>query len=112
MTDFRRTLLWVVFAMSLVLIWDAWQRHNGHPSMFSPAPAKPAAAASAAPGGAVPNPAAPAVAAAAATPGASAPGAASRRCGQAADRSALMLCARRRRSGRMDRKACVTLRKV
>ena len=41
MTDFRRTLLWVVFSMSLVLIWDAWQRHNGHPSMFSPAPAKP-----------------------------------------------------------------------
>ena len=70
MTDFRRTLLWVVFSMSLVLIWDAWQRHNGHPSMFSPAPAKPAAAASAAPGGAVPSPATPAVAAAAATPGA------------------------------------------
>ena len=70
MTDFRRTLLWVVFSMSLVLIWDAWQRHNGHPSMFSPAPAKPAAAASAAPGGAVPSPATPALAAAAATPGA------------------------------------------
>lgn len=39
MTDIRRTLLWVVFSMSLVLIWDAWQKHNGHPSMFSPAPA-------------------------------------------------------------------------
>lgn len=39
MTDIRRTLLWVVFSMSLVLIWDAWQKHNGNPSMFSPAPA-------------------------------------------------------------------------
>jgi YidC/Oxa1 family membrane protein insertase len=36
MTDIRRTLLWVVFSMSLVLIWDAWQKHNGNPSMFSP----------------------------------------------------------------------------
>ena len=39
MNDIRRTLLWVVFSMSLVLIWDAWQRHNGQPSMFGPAPA-------------------------------------------------------------------------
>ena len=45
MTDFRRTLLWVVFSMSLVLIWDAWNKHNGNPSMFGPAPtAKPVAA--------------------------------------------------------------------
>jgi YidC/Oxa1 family membrane protein insertase len=44
MTDMRRTLLWVVFSMSLVLIWDAWNRHNGEPSMFGPAPAaRPAA---------------------------------------------------------------------
>jgi hypothetical protein len=26
----------VVFSMSLVLIWDAWNRHNGNPSMFGP----------------------------------------------------------------------------
>jgi YidC/Oxa1 family membrane protein insertase len=66
MTDFRRTLLWVVFSMSLVLIWDAWQRHNGQPSMFGPAPAAApvAAGASAAPAGAVPTPATPAPAAA------------------------------------------------
>ena len=45
MTDMRRTLLWVVFSMSLFLIWDAWNKHNGQPSLFSPAPvAKPAAA--------------------------------------------------------------------
>ena len=39
MTDMRRTLLWVVFSMSLFLIWDAWNKHNGQPSLFSPAPA-------------------------------------------------------------------------
>ncbi|CAN5718406.1 membrane protein insertase YidC [soil metagenome] len=49
MTDIRRTLLWVVFSMSLVLIWDAWQKHQGHPSMFSPAPAKTAAPSTPAP---------------------------------------------------------------
>lgn len=43
MTDIRRTLLWVVFTMSLVLLWDSWQKHNGQPSMFSAA--KPRAAA-------------------------------------------------------------------
>jgi YidC/Oxa1 family membrane protein insertase len=43
MTDMRRTLLWVVFSMSLFLIWDAWNKHNGQPSLFSPAPAKVAA---------------------------------------------------------------------
>ena len=46
MTDMRRTLLWVVFSMSLVLIWDAWSRHNGQPSLFGPQPVTaPAAAA-------------------------------------------------------------------
>ena len=34
MTDIRRTLLWVVFATSLVLLWDAWLKHTGQPSMF------------------------------------------------------------------------------
>ncbi|MDE2626407.1 MAG: membrane protein insertase YidC [Burkholderiales bacterium] len=47
MTDIRRTLLWVVFSMSLFLIWDAWNKHNGQPSFFSPTPAKVAAAGSA-----------------------------------------------------------------
>ena len=44
MTDMRRTLLWVVFAMSMFLIYDAWNKHNGHPSFFSPVPSKPVAA--------------------------------------------------------------------
>src|SRR6478609_2165378 len=47
MTDIRRTVLWVVFTMSLVLLWDGWQKYNGHPSMFSPAAPKPAATAAA-----------------------------------------------------------------
>jgi YidC/Oxa1 family membrane protein insertase len=45
MNDMRRTLLWVVFSMSLFLLWDAWNKHNGQPSLFSPAPVtKPVAA--------------------------------------------------------------------
>jgi YidC/Oxa1 family membrane protein insertase len=40
----RRTLLWVVFSMSLFLIYDAWNKHNGQPSLFSPAPARVVAA--------------------------------------------------------------------
>ncbi len=46
MTDMRRTLLWVVFSMSVFLIWDAWNKHTGQPSFFTPAPptvAQPAA---------------------------------------------------------------------
>ena len=52
MTDMRRTLLWVVFTMSLVLLWDAWNKHTGQPSIFGgprPAPAASAPAAGAAP---------------------------------------------------------------
>ncbi|HEY0957063.1 MAG TPA: membrane protein insertase YidC [Roseateles sp.] len=49
MTDIRRTVLWVVFTMSLVLLWDGWQKHNGHPSMFSPAAPKPVATAASGP---------------------------------------------------------------
>ena len=79
MTDIRRSILWIVFSVSLVMLWDAWNTHNGHPSMFAPTPPKPAAAAGAAPAPATGVPAAaatPAAAgAAAATPtaGAAAP---------------------------------------
>jgi len=34
MTDMRRTLLWLVFVMSLVLLWDAWNKHTGAPPLF------------------------------------------------------------------------------
>ena len=45
MTDIRRILLWVVFTMSLVLLWDAWNKHTGQPSIFASSGSKPAAAA-------------------------------------------------------------------
>ncbi|RJG02966.1 membrane protein insertase YidC [Noviherbaspirillum sedimenti] len=34
--DIRRTFLWVVFAMSVILLWDNWMRYNGKPSLFFP----------------------------------------------------------------------------
>ena len=78
MTDMRRTLLWVVFTMSLVLLWDAWNKHTGQPSIFGggrPAVTAPAATGptGALPPGAVPTPAV--VPAAAATAAATLPGA-------------------------------------
>jgi len=49
MTDIRRTLLWVVFTLSLLYLYDAWNRHTGQPSLFHPTVEQPAAA-GAAPG--------------------------------------------------------------
>jgi len=46
MNDIRRTILWVIFGFSMVLLWDQWQLFNGHkPTFFPPATnsAKPAA---------------------------------------------------------------------
>ena len=63
MTDMRRTILWVVFSVSLVLLWDAWNKHNGNPSMFAPAPVKAVATGAAAPGASAVVPAAATVAA-------------------------------------------------
>ncbi|MDR3383233.1 membrane protein insertase YidC [Cupriavidus basilensis] len=34
--DIKRTILWVIFSMALVLLYDNWQRANGHQSMFFP----------------------------------------------------------------------------
>jgi YidC/Oxa1 family membrane protein insertase len=53
MTDMRRTLLWVVFTMSLVLLWDAWNKHTGQPSIFGGTPRTAAVA----PGSTPPSPA-------------------------------------------------------
>ncbi|MEO6353440.1 MAG: membrane protein insertase YidC [Oxalobacteraceae bacterium] len=50
--DIKRTILWVVFSMSLLILWDNWMRHNGKPSMFSPSVTqqdKPAASAAGSP---------------------------------------------------------------
>ena len=55
MNEMRRTLLWVVFSMSLVLLWDAWNKHNGHPSMFGPATTSTGVAAGSAPAGSAPS---------------------------------------------------------
>lgn len=32
--DIRRTILWMIFSFSLLLLWNNWQVHNGKPSMF------------------------------------------------------------------------------
>jgi YidC/Oxa1 family membrane protein insertase len=47
MTDMRRTLLWVVFIMSLVFLYDGWNKHNGHPTLFGAPISEPVVAASA-----------------------------------------------------------------
>jgi YidC/Oxa1 family membrane protein insertase len=39
MNDIRRSILWVVFGFSMVLIWDKWQIHNGNAPTFFPSPA-------------------------------------------------------------------------
>jgi YidC/Oxa1 family membrane protein insertase len=36
MNDIRRTILWVIFGFSLVLIWDQWQVFNGRAPTFMP----------------------------------------------------------------------------
>jgi len=34
MNDIRRTILWVIFGFSMVLLWDQWQVYNGHKATF------------------------------------------------------------------------------
>jgi YidC/Oxa1 family membrane protein insertase len=59
MNDIRRTILWVVFGFSMVLLWDQWQVHNGKQATFFPQPPKASATApAAAPNGATPVPSA------------------------------------------------------
>ncbi|ARU03316.1 membrane protein insertase YidC [Comamonas serinivorans] len=57
MNDIRRSILWVIFGFSLILLWDQWQVHQGQPATFFPKPqptaSAPAAGGSAA-GGTVP----------------------------------------------------------
>ena len=40
MNDIRRTILWVVFGFSLVMLWDQWQVHSGKKATFFPSPAQ------------------------------------------------------------------------
>ncbi|WP_096670889.1 membrane protein insertase YidC [Polaromonas sp. AET17H-212] len=81
MNDIRRTILWVIFGFSMVLLWDQWQLFNGHKATFFPsaapavsttAPASKPASAASVPTGPVGGSAVPAPVAGAAA--ASAPG--------------------------------------
>ena len=47
MNDIRRTILWVIFGFSMVLLWDRWQVYNGNPATFLPTAPRPAQTASA-----------------------------------------------------------------
>lgn len=86
MNDIRRTILWVIFGFSMVLLWDKWQLHNGNKATFFPttpavtAPAAASAASGATGAASVPVSTAPVAAAAAqgasAVPGQPAPAAA------------------------------------
>ena len=44
MNDIRRTILWVVFGFSLVMLWDQWQLHNGKKPTFFPSATPPVGA--------------------------------------------------------------------
>src|SRR5690606_6852886 len=79
MNDIRRTILWVIFGFSMVLLWDKWQLHNGNKATFFPStPAVTAPAATGAASGATDAASVPAAAApqgASAVPGQPAPAA-------------------------------------
>ena len=45
MNDIRRTILWVIFGFSMVLLWDQWQTFNGKQPTFFPKPESVSAAA-------------------------------------------------------------------
>ena len=34
-SDFKRTLMWVIFAVSIFMLWDNWQVYNGKQSFFA-----------------------------------------------------------------------------
>ncbi|CAM4308973.1 membrane protein insertase YidC [Kerstersia similis] len=80
--DIRRTILWMIFLFSLLLLWNNWQVHNGKSSLFAPSSTEAAATTpnAATPGtpadASVPASAAPTPPAAASLPGAAPVGAA------------------------------------
>ena len=87
MNDIRRTILWVVFGFSMVMLWDQWQIANGQAATFFPTP-KPAAVASAPASASAATPAGASLptATAAAAPGATPPGAAAAAPGTTSER--------------------------
>ena len=45
MNDIRRTILWVIFGFSMVMLWDQWQVYRGNkPTFFPPPPSQSVAA--------------------------------------------------------------------
>src|SRR5690625_7276986 len=38
--DIRRTILWLLFSCSVLLLWNYWQTYNGRPSIFGTLPAE------------------------------------------------------------------------
>jgi YidC/Oxa1 family membrane protein insertase len=68
MNDIRRTILWVIFGFSMVLLWDQWQVHNGKAATFFPQGTKAVATAPKSTASSVPS-AAPAAATPASVPG-------------------------------------------
>lgn len=77
--DIKRTVLWVIFFMSAVMLYDNWQRDHGRPSMFFPSAVPTKTVGSAAPGTTTPGtqaadlPSTPGVPGAPAAPGSNAP---------------------------------------
>ncbi len=55
MNDIRRTILWVIFGFSMVLLWDKWQVFNGRQATFFPSPTTQTVAGTAAPTPAAPT---------------------------------------------------------
>ncbi|RFU47370.1 membrane protein insertase YidC [Paraburkholderia sp. DHOC27] len=53
--DIKRTVLWVIFFMSAVMLFDNWQRDHGRPSMFFPSATPTQTTGSAAPGTTTPE---------------------------------------------------------
>jgi YidC/Oxa1 family membrane protein insertase len=41
MNDIRRSILWVIFGLSMVFLWDHWQVYNGHKATFFGATSEP-----------------------------------------------------------------------
>ena len=72
--DIRRTVLWMIFSFSLLLLWNNWQIHNGKPSLFGAPPAASTSEAPAAANNATPS--VPSAPAATAAPASTVPGAA------------------------------------
>ncbi len=50
MNDIRRTILWVIFGFSMILLWDQWQVFNGQKPTFFPSASQTAKAPAAAAG--------------------------------------------------------------